>query len=289
MDPFELGEALKQYVKSTGLARSFELSPYGHLQRSSAVSGRGLVKALELIKACFQVEESLQFKYTTLKDALAVEVHNFFGDDIGGGRAEWPRKTAETMLTIFAHARRLKDETRFREASRKLTNQERKMLTEVRAMVLGTAEEEEEEERKTGKRPSSKEEEDEEEKAKKLSKKEKEKEKLPFSEEEADEDARAKNKSKKEKEEDLQRIRSMEIPATPSVFDAWSQDANECSPVPTKKRALKDAIFVQKKPAAKDSARSALWDFPVPVSSSSRALESLRPCVSGPLQQVLRV
>ena len=197
MDPFQLGEALKQYVRTTGLARSFELSPYGHLQRSSAVSGRGLVKALELIKACFQVEESLQFKFTTLKDALAVGVHNFFGDDIGGGRAEWPRKTAETMLTIFAHARRLKDEVRFREACSKLTNHERKMLTEVRAMILGTAEGEEE--RKTAKLPISKEENDEEEKAKKLSKKEKEK--LPFSEEEDDEDARAKNKRKKEKEE----------------------------------------------------------------------------------------
>ncbi|CAE7224265.1 unnamed protein product [Symbiodinium microadriaticum] len=246
VDPFELGEALKQYVRTTGLARSFALSPYGHLQRSSAVSGRGLVKAQELIKACFQVEETLQFKFTTLKDALAVGVHNFFGDDIGGGRAEWPRKTAETMLTIFAHARRLKDETRFREACSKLTNHERKMLTEVRAMILGTAQEEEE--RKTAKLPISKEEEDEEEKAKKLSKKEKEK--LP--EEEDDEDARAKNKRKKEKEQELQRIRSMEIPATPSVFDAWSQDANECSPVPTKKRALKDAIFIKKKPAAKD-------------------------------------
>ena len=251
MDPFELGEALKQYVRTTGLARSFELSPYGHLQRSSAVSGRGLVKAQELIKTCFQVEESLQFKFSTLKDALAVGVHNFFGDDIGGGRAEWPRKTAEMMLTIFAHARRLKDETRFREACSKLTNHERKMLTEVRTMILRTAQEEEE--RKTAKLPISKEEEDEEdeeEKAKKLSKKEKEK--LPFSEEEDDEDA--KNKKKKEKEQELQRIRSMEIPATPSVFDAWSQDANECSPAPTKKRALKDAIFIKKKPAAKDSA-----------------------------------
>ena len=89
-------------------------------------------------------------------------------------------------------------------------------------------------------------------KPRKLSKKEKEK--LPFSEEEDDEGARAKNKRKKEKEQELQRIRSMEIPATPSVFDAWSQDANECSPVPTKKRALKDAIFIKKKPAAKDSA-----------------------------------
>ncbi|CAE7633778.1 unnamed protein product, partial [Symbiodinium necroappetens] len=194
--------------------------------------------------ACFQVEESLQFKFTTLKDAL-VGVHNFFGDDIGTGRGEWPRKTAETMLTIFAHARRLKDEVRFHEASSKLTNHERKALTQVRALTLGMAQEEEEEERKTAKLPISKEEDDEMEKAKKVSKKEKEK--LPFSEEEDDEDAKAKNKRK-----ELQRIRSMEIPATPSVFDAWSQDANECSPVPTKKRVLKDAIFIKKKPAAKD-------------------------------------
>ena len=155
------------------------------------------------------------------------------------------------MLTIFAHARRLKDETRFREACSKLTNHERKMLTEVRTMILRTAQEEEE--RKTAKLPISKEEEDEEdeeEKAKKLSKKEKEK--LPFSEEEDDEMPRTKRRRKRNRS--WQRIRSMEIPATPSVFDAWSQDANECSPVPTKKRALKDAIFIKKKPAAKDSA-----------------------------------
>ena len=36
---------MKEYVKNTGLARSFELSPNGQVARSSAVSGRGLVQA----------------------------------------------------------------------------------------------------------------------------------------------------------------------------------------------------------------------------------------------------
>ena len=79
----------------------------GHMQRSSAVSGRRVVKALDMITACYKVEVSLQFKFSTLKEALQ-SVHGYYGDDFGSGRGEWPRKTAETMLTIFAHARRLK-------------------------------------------------------------------------------------------------------------------------------------------------------------------------------------
>ena len=38
----------------------------------------------------------------------------FYGEDLGNGRGESTRKTAQTMLTIFAHARRLKNEVRFR-------------------------------------------------------------------------------------------------------------------------------------------------------------------------------
>ena len=48
----------------------------GHMQRSSAVSGRGVVKALGMITACYKVEVSLQFTFSTLKEALQ-SVHGY--------------------------------------------------------------------------------------------------------------------------------------------------------------------------------------------------------------------
>ena len=59
----------------------------------------------------------------------------------------------------------------------------------------------------------------------------------------------------KRRRRDMDLIRSLEIPLTPSV-NGFSQAANECSPVPAKKAALKEKIF--KKPSCKDSVPEAI-------------------------------
>lgn len=236
---YTLGEALKDYVKKTGLARSFELSPYGHLPRTAAANGRGLVKALDLITACYEVEPSLQFKFSDIKEALHV-VQSHFGDDIGKG-ADWCRKTTQTVMTVFTHARRLKDDVRYREASSKLTDHEQKLLAKVRAMVLGEPEVQDEGS---------------------VTSKQKAKEQK-HTEETEEEDVKKKRRTGKEEDpldipqtpkrrRDLDMIRCLEIPQTPSsVQGSFSQAANDCSPVPTKKAVLKDRIM--KKPSSQDT------------------------------------
>ena len=97
---YSLGEAWKDYVRNTGLARSFELSPYGHVHRSSAVNGRGLVKALDMITACYEVENSLQFKFSTLKEALQ-SVHNYYGSQRSQSMSFLSRQSATQSALVL--------------------------------------------------------------------------------------------------------------------------------------------------------------------------------------------
>ena len=223
VDPKSISEALTFYVKDMGLARAFELSPYGDsMTRSAACSGKGLVKCSKLVSALHALEPTLSFKFVHLQD-----VGRSFGQELTGPTLEhWSRTTADTVLTVLSHTRRLKDETRYKEAGRKLTVLEMKEFEKLRALVV-----EAEEEQQTEARSST------------------EVEEPATCKETQDHSKQAAKKTTTEDKAHFKIISSMEVPQTPPL-DGYSQEAGCCSPVPTKKAVLKQQIGILKKPAS---------------------------------------
>ena len=226
VDPKSISEALTFYVKDMGLARAFELSPYGDsMARSAACSGKGLVKCSKLVSALHALEPTLSFKFVHLKEGLQ-DVGRSFGQELTGPTLEhWSRTTADTVLTILSHTRRLKDETRYKEAGRKLTVLEMKEFEKLRALVV-----EAEEEQQTEARSSTEVEE-------------------PATCKETQDHSKQAAKTTTEDKAHFKIISSMEVPQTPPL-DGYSQEADCCSPVPTKKAVLKQEIGILKKPAS---------------------------------------
>ena len=107
VDPKSISEALTFYVKDMGLARAFDLSPYGDsMTKSAACSGKGLVKCSKLVSALHALEPTLSFKFVHLKEGLQ-GVGRSFGQELTGPTLEhWSRTTADTALTVLSHTRR---------------------------------------------------------------------------------------------------------------------------------------------------------------------------------------
>ena len=243
VDPKSISEALTFYVKDMGLARAFDLSPYGDsMTKSAACSGKGLVKCSKLVSALHALEPTLSFKFVHLKEGLQ-GVGRSFGQELTGPTLEhWSRTTADTVLTVLSHTRRLKDETRYQEAGRKLTVLEMKEFEKLRALVVAPTStgsraketskaQEAEEEQQTEARSSTEEVEE------------------PATCKERQDHSKQAAKTTTEDKAHFKMISSMEVPQTPPL-DGYSQEADCCSPVPTKKAVLKQQIGILKKPAS---------------------------------------
>ena len=262
VDPKSISEALTFYVKDMGLARAFDLSPYGNsMTKSAACSGKGLVKCSKLVSALHALEPTLSFKFVHLKEGLQ-GVGRSFGQELTGPTLEhWARTTADTILTVLSHTRRLKDEIRYKEAGRKLTVLEMKEFEKLRDLVVvptrGT-------EGSTGSRAKQR--------SKAQEAEEEQQTEARSSTEEVEEPATCKQQEDQSKQaakttEDkahFNMINSMEVPQTPPL-DGYSQDADCCSPVPTKKAVLKQQIGILLSPASSQArfvnVRSALPAF----------------------------
>ena len=129
---------LKDYVRHVGVDQAFDLHPYGSLRKEQAASSAGLAAAFPLLVRLHKVEASLRLKYRPVKDALA-ELEAVWPELAEGARGkkmqEWKGQTADCVLTVLNHAKRLKDETRFKEVISKASGAERATLTALRKLV----------------------------------------------------------------------------------------------------------------------------------------------------------
>ena len=209
VDPKSISEALTFYVKDMGLARAFDMSPYGDsMTKSAACSGKGLVKCSKLLSALHALEPTLSFKFVHMKEGLGS-----FGT--GPTLEHWARTTADTILTVLSHTRRLKDEIRHTEAGAAQEAEQRKQ-------------------------------------AKHRKQRRNNKQRLEVLQRKWRSQQLASKQAAKTTAEDkaqFKMISSMEVPQTPPV-DGYSQDADCCSPAPTKKAVLKQQIGILKKPAS---------------------------------------
>ena len=139
VDQEHLLDVFKKYVKLLGVQACFSFEPYGNLAKTSAVQAKGLSKASALLKQLHEVEGGLAFKYKDLKECLA-KLSKDYPDLVLQApltkQSSWAGDKAEMLLILMAHARRLCNETRFKEACSKATQFEIKDLEELRAMLL---------------------------------------------------------------------------------------------------------------------------------------------------------
>ncbi|CAE7453371.1 unnamed protein product [Symbiodinium microadriaticum] len=139
VDQEHLLDVLKKYVKHAGVGASFNFEPYGTLSKSSAVQAKGLSKASGLIQRLQEVESTLNFKYNPLKDCLRLVIKDYpdLKHQVPFAKQDaWPGDTAEMLLTVMAHARRLCNDTRFKEACSKATQFEIQDLEAIRSQLL---------------------------------------------------------------------------------------------------------------------------------------------------------
>ena len=115
--------------------------------RSSAIDGRSLVDMKALLELLAKVCPELLFKYSSLKRAFMDVLQD------ASLRSRWPGKEtaviagdlADQLMTVCCHTRRLRDQTRFREASSKLSSSQASELQELRSMLDQQPEEQPEE------------------------------------------------------------------------------------------------------------------------------------------------
>ena len=139
IDLEHLHDTLEIHAKRGGLEQAFSFGEYDRLDKQHAVCGRDLAMQKDFLVDLQAVGENLLFKYTDLKPAYSRLVKKFpvilarFNvaerDYIAGN-------FATCTMTMCTHARRLKDEQKFREACRGLASFHVCRLEEIRDLVM---------------------------------------------------------------------------------------------------------------------------------------------------------
>ena len=220
IDMEHLVDILKEQVKKLGASSAFQVGVYLTMSKTQAINALGLLAQDNFILKLMDVNEVLVFNYKDLKAAFTEVckaypgVKESFPLEMRGGLAG---KLAEATMTMCTHVRRLKDEQKFAEASRSLSDWQVQALERLRVNLPGQA---------GGSTQSS-------EKAKKA--------KTVTSESEGEEQLPS-----------TQELLEKEMPATPGkASDGLLEDALGVSPVPARKQNLKMEIGFKKPAAAK--------------------------------------
>lgn len=234
-DEQHVRDILDQQVRKLGVANCFCFSPYGEgITRSNACNAIGLTKAVEFITALANCAPSLTMKYGQLKDCFTSLAKKWTGllERIPVEKQNtWPADTAEVVMILLAHTRRLADSNKFKECCSKATEWQIQQLDKLRKIALRAKEEEPEQEISKQQRNL-----------------EKEQPQLP------EETSKKPRKVEKERPELDEMLAGLELPATPcsASEDLLEADADKASPIPPSKHEIKKQFgLVQKKPSGK--------------------------------------
>ncbi|CAE7737079.1 unnamed protein product [Symbiodinium sp. CCMP2592] len=258
------------YDKLAKLVREQEhLSFHGYqtLRRTQACSGADMAQLESLLDALVNCQPLLIFKYADLKATYQKLLQNFpalksshpvaVGPHLAGKYADW-------TMTLCSHARRLRDEKRFQEASKNLTNSQVQKLTSIKQMIENGALEygEYEDKKYTVKSGNKKLK-----KVKKVLKKEKAKQRAQGSSEDTKVKKVKKAKATSSDEETLQKLAAapdmasddsmdtaelldLEVPLTTKKDkkkDKLREEAEAVSPIPSRKKSIKTLVKQDKK------------------------------------------
>ena len=240
VDRQHLVDIFTQQIRKVGYMHVFDFTPYGDgLTRTSACNAAGLVKSLDFITALSHVTPSLALKYGQLKEVLQ-EVGRTWKQVVEQAplkkQGTWAGDTADTILILLTHCRRLADKQKFKECCSKATDWQVQQLEKLRELALqGKAEEVSQESTPEKKRAT-----------------------LSVVSTPA--------KKKKGSRESVVDALDFDIPHTPEVSTPLSEggqceaEAELASPVPTSKQRIRDQMGVPKlakKPSMKGKKKGA--------------------------------
>ena len=218
IDMEHLVDILKDQVKKLGASNAFQLGVYMTMSKTQAINATGLLAQESFILKLMDVNEVLVFNYKDLKAGYTEvcktypELKDSFLLDM---RVALAGKLAEATMTMLTHVRRLKDEVKFVEASRCLSDWQLQALQRIRLNLPGEA--------GGSKQPSGK-------KAKTVASESEEGEGLPSTQE----------------------LLEKEMPGTPDKHsECLLEDALGVSPVPARKQNLRQKMGLKKPAAAK--------------------------------------
>ena len=139
IDDEHLLDVCLSHVKKVGEAHAFAFGPYLKMEKSQAVRGGPLGDLQHLLAEFCKVSPSLEFKYSSLKACFSQVLQQY-----PGIKGRWPLSEAmnvqvalaDAVLVVCNHARRIsRDDGKFAEATRKLTNFQVEKLEAIREMV----------------------------------------------------------------------------------------------------------------------------------------------------------
>ena len=218
IDMEHLVDILKDQVKKLGASNAFQLGVYMTMSKTQAINATGLLAQESFILKLMDVNEVLVFNYKDLKTGYTEvcktypELKDSFPLDM---RVALAGKLAEATMTMLTHVRRLKDEVKFVEASRCLSDWQLQALQRIRLNLPGEA--------GGSKQPSGK-------KAKTVASESEGGEGLPSTQE----------------------LLEKETPGTPDKHsECLLEDALGVSPVPARKQNLRQKMGLKKPAAAK--------------------------------------
>ena len=139
VDVEHLHDTLEIHAKLGGLEQAFSFGEYERLDKQHAVCGRDLAKQKEFLVDLQAVGGNLLFKYTDLKSAYSrlVKKYPLILARFNIAERDFMAGTFATCtMTMCTHARRLKDEQKFREACRGLASFHVCRLQELRDLVM---------------------------------------------------------------------------------------------------------------------------------------------------------
>ena len=141
IDMEHLVDILKEQVKKLGASSAFQVGVYLTMSKTQAINALGLLAQDNFILKLMDVNEVLVFNYKDLKGAFTEVckaypgVKESFPLEMRGGLAG---KLAEATMTMCTHVRRLKDEQKFAEASRSLSDWQVQALERLRVNLPGS-------------------------------------------------------------------------------------------------------------------------------------------------------
>ena len=134
-DLSHLQDVLSEHVQAEG---GFTFKGYHHQLKAQAILGGDLAENSTLMKRLMQVQPALLFRYADLKDVMGKIVQRF-----ACVRDQFPMnqqdkaaaKVSNILMTLCTHTRRLRDQSRLREACSTLTSWQSSKLEELRDLM----------------------------------------------------------------------------------------------------------------------------------------------------------
>lgn len=131
-----LKKAMKEYVRSRGCEKAFQLGPYEKLSRNKACNGAGIVQLATLLGVILDHCPHAEMHISYAKDLLLWLQSDFTSLSGSMSPGLWASWMTERLLTILCHLRRIHSSAiRLSECCSRLTQDQKAILQELLSKI----------------------------------------------------------------------------------------------------------------------------------------------------------